>query len=198
LDVEVKNRFQRRKERTRSQIKNAAISLILEKGYDAITIDAIVERADVGKGTFYLHFKDKESLVWDVIREGLEQVAQETNRRYQNQTNMEYFGFLVAFEHADQNRDLYRIMLGGRGNTLLTQRVKEFLVEETEREIRAHTAFTGRDLPPDFMAQYVIGALMQILVWWIETPNATSPAQMADKFYQMVFLKRYPVEGATD
>ena len=192
MDEVTKNRFQRRKERTRNQIKEAAISLIMEKGYDAITIDSIVERADVGKGTFYLHFKDKESLVWDVIGEGMEQVRQESHRLYRTLPDMEYYGFLASFEHAAQNRDLYRIMLGGHGHTLLTQRVKQFLVEETEREIRAHTILTGLDLPPDFMAQNITGALVQVLIWWIDTPNPYSPTQMAEMFYQMVFLRRYP------
>src|SRR5215471_4694864 len=52
----------RRSERTRKLLQNALIDLIAERGYAAITIQAIVDRADVGRTTFYLHFRDKDDL----------------------------------------------------------------------------------------------------------------------------------------
>lgn len=189
MDAIPKNRFQRRKERTRRQLKEAAIALILEKGYENVTIDNIVEKADVGKGTFYLHFKDKESLVWDTILEGIEKVQVEADRWFRGRTDMEYYGFRVAFEYADQNRGLFQIMFGKYGYLGLTERVKQYLVKEIEQEIRARTAFRDRELPPDFAAEYVAGALTQTLVWWLETPNPYNPAQMARMFYQMTFLR---------
>ena len=185
------NRFQRRKERTRRQLKESALALILEKGYDAITIDNIVGRADVGKGTFYLHFKDKETLVWEILLEGLDAVKQEADRWYRERPNMVFYGFLVSFEYAAKNQDLFRIMLGSHGQAMLTQRVKQYLAEEIEREVEAQTVFPEMDLPPRFIGQYLAGALTQTLIWWIETPNDYTPSQMAKMFYHMVFLQPY-------
>ena len=62
------NRFERRKQRTRDQLKQAAIGLILEKGYDAVQVQDITDRADLGRGTFYIHFADKEDVVWRAVR----------------------------------------------------------------------------------------------------------------------------------
>ena len=185
------NRFQRRKERTRRQLKESALALILEKGYDAITIDNIVGRADVGKGTFYLHFKDKETLVWEILLEGLDAVKQEADRWYRERPNMVFYGFLVSFEYAAKNQDLFRIMLGSHGQAMLTQRVKQYLAEEIEREVEAQTVFPEMDLPPRFIGHYLAGALTQTLIWWIETPNDYTPSQMAKMFYHMVFLQPY-------
>jgi len=191
LETRPVNRFQRRKERTRRQLKESALALILEKGYDAITIDNIVGRADVGKGTFYLHFKDKETLVWEILLEGLDAVKQEADRWYRERPNMVFYGFLVSFEYAAKNQDLFRIMLGSHGQAMLTQRVKQYLAEEIEREVEAQTVFPEMDLPPRFIGQYLAGALTQTLIWWIETPNDYTPSQMAKMFYHMVFLQPY-------
>ena len=57
----------RRVRRTRHALENALISLILEKGYDAVTIEEITDRADLGRTTFYLHFRDKEELLMNAI-----------------------------------------------------------------------------------------------------------------------------------
>lgn len=197
MDASQKNRFQRRKEQTRKKLIDAAISLILENGYDAVTIDQIVERADVGKGTFYLHFKDKENLVWDVIHEGLEQIQKDADRRYRSagREDIPYPGFVVSFEYAAQNRDLFNIMLGSQGHSVFTQRVKKFLIDETMREIQANFAFAEINLPPEFIAHYVAGALIQVQSWWLETPNTYTPVQMAQMFYQMMFLKPPPSES---
>jgi len=194
LDASQQNRFQRRKEQTRKKLIDAAISLILEHGYDAVTIDEIVARADVGKGTFYLHFKDKESLVWEVIRKEVEAIQRESDERYRAVPleHIPYPGFVVFFEYAARNQDLFRIMLGSQGHSIFTQHIKQFLIEETMREIQANFAFTDIGLPAEFVAHYVVGALIELQIWWLETPNSYSPIQMAQMFYQMIFRKPPP------
>jgi len=104
---------------------------------------------------------------------------------------MVFYGFLVSFEYAAKNQDLFRIMLGSHGQAMLTQRVKQYLAEEIEREVEAQTVFPEMDLPPRFIGQYLAGALTQTLIWWIETPNDYTPSQMAKMFYHMVFWQPY-------
>ena len=59
----VKSKTDRRIQRTRQSLRTALLELIKEKGYDAISIEEITERANVGRATFYLHYKDKEDLL---------------------------------------------------------------------------------------------------------------------------------------
>ncbi len=59
----------RRVSRTRRSLREALMSLILEKGYDAVTIEDITTRADTGRTTFYLHYRDKEELLLESINE---------------------------------------------------------------------------------------------------------------------------------
>src|SRR5512133_4407009 len=69
----------RRARRTRKQLKEALFALVLEKGYDGVTIEDITERADLGRTTFYLHYRDKEELLLESIdsisEELMEQIA---------------------------------------------------------------------------------------------------------------------------
>src|SRR5690349_10717909 len=64
-------RQQRRTEQTRSRLIDAALQLFLERGYDAVSIGEITERADLGAGTYYLHFRDKRSLYEALVRRDL-------------------------------------------------------------------------------------------------------------------------------
>ncbi len=58
------SRHARRRAQTRNLLVQSALALVLERGYEATTIQDITERADLGRGTFYIHFKDKEEAVW--------------------------------------------------------------------------------------------------------------------------------------
>jgi len=187
MNMNIPNRFARRKERTRNALKKAVIELILEKGYDDLTIEAITDRADLGRGTFYIHFEDKNDILWEIMKDGIDTVDRETNVRYamEKPKTPEYLGFLVTFEHANKNRELYQIMFGGRGSAMLSNRMQKYLADEIEREIRNSRVFTDFNLPPLFIAQYLTGALVRVLIWWLEIPNEYTPTQMAAMFYEM-------------
>ena len=65
----VKSKTDRRIQRTRQSLRTALLELIKEKGYDAISIEEITERANVGRATFYLHYKDREDLLLEEFSE---------------------------------------------------------------------------------------------------------------------------------
>jgi AcrR family transcriptional regulator len=195
LDEIPQNRFQRRKEITRSLLKRAAGELILEKGYDEVTIEDITERADVGRGTFYIHFKDKEDLLWNLMKDEILVVDRELNAWFERERpeQGEYYGYLATFRLASKNRDLYRIMLGGKGSANLTARLYDYLDGEIEKEIRARRFFQGEAAPAEILARYLTGALIHLLVWWVETPNDYTAEQMAEMAYRLIH-HRPPVD----
>src|SRR3990172_4149344 len=63
------HKIDRRKERTQRLLRDAFMELIVEKGYDAVTILDITERANVARPTFYLHYNDKEDLLFKMMTE---------------------------------------------------------------------------------------------------------------------------------
>jgi len=181
------NRFERRKQRTHKALKQAAFELVLEKGYDAVTIQDIVDRADYGRGTFYIHFDDKESVIWEIIMDGLAEANQQGGQRFaEGSYPPGYLGYLITFEHAEKNKDLYRLMMGSQGSALLSHRVAQVLAGQIEDSIRRGEYDPSPGLPPDVIAQTIVGALVHLVLWWLESPNDYSPKQMADMLWQVV------------
>src|SRR5690349_25098477 len=69
--VPAPSRRERRTEQTRARLMDAALELFLERGYDEPSINEITKRADLGAGTYYLHFKDKRGLYEALVRRDL-------------------------------------------------------------------------------------------------------------------------------
>lgn len=186
-------RQERRKHFTQAKLKEATLELVLEKGYDAVTVKDIVDKADLGRGTFYLHFRDKEDVVWALIGDTLKAPPANRERRYRvGSYPPGYLGYLITFENADAHRELYRLMLGTKGSALLTNRATQGLVDQIEHSIRAGMYGIGVDLPAQIQAQFVVGAMVRLMVWWLETSNEFSPEDMADMLYLLVHRVEVP------
>ena len=189
------SRHERRRLQTRRQLIETTMQLVLEKGYDAISIQDITDRADLGRGTFYIHFKDKEEIVWTVFQELFQTLEQDAHRQLdRNAPGVEYYGLLNIFRHAEKNRDLYRIMLGGKGSALLTGRVQDFMAESFLYDIRNAPPPTDNDfdIPPEIESQMLTGMISRLLFWWLETANAYTVEQMAAMIYKVLYHKEPP------
>ncbi|NDJ36058.1 MAG: TetR/AcrR family transcriptional regulator [Chloroflexi bacterium] len=185
MDERPSNRHEKRKRRTRRRITRAVIELVLEKGYDTVTIDDITERADVGRGTFYVHFHNKEDAVWGAQYDGFKELEIELEASYEpgSPRNL-YRAWLAIFTYAGDHRDLFDVLLSGKGSAMLTERVESFLVERTLTGIREGVYDFNTDLPDRFVAEYAVGALTRVLSWWLQHDDAP-PAAMADLMYRM-------------
>jgi AcrR family transcriptional regulator len=188
-------RHERRRRQTRQRLIDTTVHLILDQGYDAITIQHITDRADLGRGTFYLHFKDKEDVVWSAFKDlfhELEQAAHQTLDRTQPQ--VEYYGLLNIFRHAEKNRLLYRVMFGGQGSAALTARMQDYLAQVILYDIQLarKAARPSLPIPDEILAQLLTGMLTRLLSWWLQTPNPYTSEQMAAMAYSAVYRQKPP------
>src|SRR5512145_3033907 len=131
------SRHDRRLQQKRKLLIDTTVQLVLEKGYETITIQDITDQADLGRGTFYIHFKDKEDVLWTAIQSLIREMESEAHRQFQGELpkQVEYYGLLNIFRHAEKNRDLYRVVLGGKGSAVLTERVQDLLAEVIRRDV---------------------------------------------------------------
>ena len=186
------SRHERRRQQTRRLLIQTTLQLVLEKGYDAISIQDITDRADLGRGTFYIHFKDKEDVVWAAFQELFQALEQEAHQRLDRHApQVEYYGLLNIFNHAEKNRDLYRVVFGRQGSATLTARVQDFLAEAFLYDIRRAPppADVNFDVPQEIEAQILTGVISRLNFWWLETPNRYTPAQMAAMTYEVLYRK---------
>lgn len=193
------DRATRRRLRTRAQLLDAARRLIIDKGYEAVTIADITDAADVGKGTFYLHFSDKEDLTHALVRDGLEELADSIlTRRNQapDPVSWRAEAVHVIFHYAHANRDLFHILLGGGSSAQLTQEARDFAAQVMEQLLREEVA-AGRAMPypPDVLAQIQTGAIVQTVIWWLQDAHGYAPDAIADV---VIDVLRRGIAGALD
>lgn len=189
------NRSERRRLHTRAVLIEAASALLLELGYQKLTIKSITDAADVGYGTFYLHFTDKDDIVWAVMYEANEMWRQEMEAEVAGLSSpqREYQSWVFIFEYASKVRAGIVTMLGSGGSAMLLQQYQDYLAAMHEANLREGRYSAGLDLPPGFLAQMMTGSLVRLLIWWAETSSAYTPRQMADMLFEAVYRQPPPV-----
>jgi AcrR family transcriptional regulator len=185
----------RRVRRTRQALQDALISLILEEGYDSVTIEEITNRADLGRTTFYLHFRDKEALLLQAVdsiaEDFIEKHAADFDRqltpetaRERLQVNLDERILYHVFEHARENADLYKVMLRGEGGSTTTERMRVLISDEAIKRLKFRQGIEVK-VPLDFFGAYFAGALIEIVTWWLEHDQPYDVESMVAYFQQL-------------
>src|SRR5579863_8113421 len=115
-----KRKQDRRIERTRQLLRQALFSLVQEKGFDAVTVQDIIDRANVGRSTFYVHFVDKEDLLVQAMDPFSAELKERQRKALHDGSASEPFAFShELFSHADGHRDVFRTAVGNRSALIL-------------------------------------------------------------------------------
>lgn len=183
-------RQDRRVNRTRRQLREALTALILEKGYDVLTIEDITERADLGRTTFYLHYRGKEELLLESIsttaQELYEQVNAQVEPGMQHTPESGLQAVSQVFQHAAQNSLLYRIILKGGAASKVQHYIFEFLSEAARPFFeQRYTSDGPAPIPLEVITNYFSAAMLGFLTWWLEADMPYPPESAADYFTTM-------------
>jgi len=165
--------------RTRDALRIALITLLEERGWDDINIQDLCELANVGRSTFYLHFQNKEELLvggFDDLRVWLR--AQSISVK----TTADAMPFVRGLiEHAYEQRNLFRCIIGRRSGHVVQKRFREMVCKLVEEEV----------LPPHAGwkqkagARYIAGALVELLAWWVDSGKGHDADEIEALFYQL-------------
>jgi AcrR family transcriptional regulator len=180
----------RRITRTRAQLRDSLWDLILKQGYDAITISDITEHADLGRTTFYLHYKDKD----DLLTQSIDEVAAELVQRldaFQPGVGKLKPATELIFEHAAENAEFYQILLQGHGVETTAGRVQEIINHHITQGFEIALQQLGGNaatlaLPLPLLIQFFSTSLLGIVIWWLENEMPFSPQEIADQYYQLL------------
>jgi AcrR family transcriptional regulator len=177
----------RRVRRTQKSLGVALISLALEKEYDAITIQEITDRADIGYRTFFRHYADKDELLKDVLSTTMAEV-----RELMAPPPLELFtnpnlqaadlpDGAILFRHVQENSDLYRVLLFS--DRTLIQPLKAFAIQEFKATYRS---LPETDIPFDIIINHMVSAMITLLRWWLENDMAYSPEVMGEYAFRLI------------
>ena len=185
-----KNSADRRTQKTRKALQEALISLMFEKSYDAILIQEILDRANVGRSTFYTHFRDKDELLVEGM-EGLRELLRNAQMGTPVSSDKKYervIGFSLAmFEHAHDHKKLYRALVGGSGWVIARQRIEEILVQLMKAEARAiFKRGAASEIPFELFIHFLGATFMSVLTWWFNFGHPLPPKQINALFRELV------------
>jgi AcrR family transcriptional regulator len=177
-------RGSRQVQRTKQLLEEACIALILEKGYEAVTVQDILDRANVGRSTFYSHYRDKEDLLMSRFQ-ALQQAFEEHTQILLEHDSIEKVDPqaitnlpMVMLKYVEHEHRLFKALLGKHsgGNHLNYQR--EYLLKYA-REIFKRVAknpLTTYEL--EAVSQTMVSSFLSILVWWIDNDMPCSPEEL--------------------
>lgn len=162
----------RRVLRTRKLLREALMSLIRERGFAALSVQDILDRADVGRATFYAHFDNKEDLLFsglDELRASLQDLQRQAHAKAAPKDERLFAFTHALFAHTNEHRDLYPSMVGDRSAALLQQAFRRMLLDLVREEVKAMVprAAAGQT-KVEAAVQFVAGGLFGVLMWWIE------------------------------
>lgn len=160
----------RRVSRTRAALHRALLGLILDRGWDAVNVQDLCLRADVGRSTFYSHFADKEEL----LLSGFDELREELRASSAGRGKL---GFICGLlEHVTANRRLWRALVGRKSAYAVQNRFRVFVGDLT-RDAFANDGIRVALLEP--VVRYVAGAVTELMMWSLEHPKALPPRELS-------------------
>ena len=177
----MKDKHDRRSQRTRHLLSAAFVELLREKGYSAITVSDIIERANIGRSTFYSHFHDKD----DLFVSELDRVVELLSHRTSNQDEMPFFPSLGLLQHVGEEYELYKALIWTPGIDLMIKHMQASLSQRIQQQLqKSGNAF---DVPPPILASFIAGSFVTLLKWWLENKMLYSPEEMDGIFKRLTF-----------
>jgi AcrR family transcriptional regulator len=169
----------RRSQRTRHLLGAALVELIREKDYGTITVSDIIERANVGRSTFYAHYRDKDALF---VGE-LDRVIEILSQRIPGQEEIPFFPSLGLFRHVGEEFELYKSLLWTPGIDLLIKHLQKSISQRVEQGLQN----SGRkfEIPHPVLASFIAGSFLTLLKWWLENKMIYSAEQMDETFRKL-------------
>lgn len=185
-------RLDPRVRRTRRLLRDALLALVRERGFDAISVQDLAERAEVNRATFYLHYRDKYDLLTQSMKDMLDELVSpqylqggaigSVPRLGPDETPVE---FVRWFEHAAAHPDMYHILLNSDGMvgflTQIRRHIERLMQPWLEQRFGAHSA----GLPLVLRSRFLSSALLGVLAWWLAERMPHPPGQMAAWLWQL-------------
>lgn len=179
----------RRSQKTRKALSAALISLMNEKSYEAIAVQEILDRADIGRSTFYTHYRDKNELLVDGLQ-GLREFlknAQKTAASTSTHSYEKVIGFSLAmFEHAHDHKDVFLSLVGGHGWTIVSRNMEEIIVQLMKKEARPlYKKTSSSEIPFDLFIDFLGATFIAVITWWFHYKKPLSPKEIDILFREL-------------
>ena len=164
----------RRVQRTRQTLQKALNELILEKSYEKTTVQDVIDRANVGRSTFYAHFQDKEQL----LLSGFEPLLAE----------FEEFLTGQSFDHESPwalSLTMFQQVQKQQGGYITLTHIQKYLHSYLLDHLKQQMPKRNKNVPPELVAHYIASSFTALLTWWIDN-NYPVPAEQMNQYLRQL------------
>lgn len=184
-----KHSTDRRIQKTQDLLRHALRSLIGEKPYDSIVVKEILDRANVGRSTFYAHFRDKDDLLVSGIHDMLRPLSPPSALSGDREERMLWFS-LPVFQYHYQHRHPGGDRIGNRGRAILHEHLRRILAhviaDVAKKEFATGRRRATRHIPADLLSEYVASTFVLVLNWWLDKKMFLPPKEINDVFRRLI------------
>ena len=179
-------KIDRRVRRTRGALGDALITLMQEKPFETIMVQQVLDRAGVGRSTFYAHYLDKDDLFLSDLEDFFERMS--TLLLRQNEASNRVAPVRELFAHVAEMRQLRAALItAGKVHDFL-EMGQEYFARAIDQRLAAllgsHAIAPARRTA---MAHAFAGALLSLMSWWVDRGTPASPEEMDHLYHQMVW-----------
>jgi len=170
-----KKTIDRRVERTRQLLQNALSELIMEKGYEKVTVQDVIDRANVGRSTFYAHFESLDQLLlsgFEPLRAEFEDFLSGQSITYETPWALS----LVLFQQIQKRQ----------GGYITLTHLQKYLYGYLLNHLKAALSKRNKNIPPELLAHYVASSFIALMTWWIDNNYPLSAEKMNEILRQLV------------
>lgn len=172
-------KLDRRVRRTRQQLRDALIALILEKGFDQITVGDIADQANINRATFYLHYRDKEELLLSCMQDVYDDLVKRIEHLSKTQplAELDLQSDLLVLAHVLEYGPFYRVMLSKQGVAAFLYHILDYIAKVNVENCTALMLDTP--VPVEVTAYYYAGAAIGVIYWWVKNDFQVPAEQLA-------------------
>lgn len=189
----------KRVQRTEQALREALLELMVERGYERLTVQDILDRTGIGRATFYFHYRGKD----DLLRRSLDQLRSLLLEQWQSTPGGKSpLGFSLAFfRHIDSHRRLYGAIVGRESGVIVDREMRRLLTALVLESIGAFGSIGKKTSRAELAAEYIVGALMSIVTWWLDCSINLSPEELDSVFQAMTHpalqtIREFPNKGS--
>ncbi len=165
----MEDKLDRRVKRSQNLLGEALLALIMEKGYEAVTIRDITEQADVAYVTFFRHYKSKDELLTQRLQAGMRDLQtriEAAARQVRANVTSSDEGRLI-FEYVQANSLLFRVLMRSQGASRVRQQTLTAIETVFLNSCRPLSA-KEKLIPRQIAAHHIAASLLSLIEWWLE------------------------------
>ena len=180
----------RRQQKTRAAIFTAFSALLAEKSYSRITVQEIIDTADIGRTTFYAHFGTKDDLLKALCEELFGHIISSamdcthTHGLYAD-TNAPESVFCHLLQHLQENENHILELLSCESSELFLRYFKDSLNGLIQNQFVDQNRKSNADIPQDFLINHISGSFVEMVLWWINSRMKQTPEEL-DRYFRAV------------